>query len=324
MLTDPVLQGIRVVEVGQYVAAPLAATIFADLGAEVVKVERPGGDPQRADAARFAAWNRGKQTVELDLTTPEGRGELHALLDEADVLLENLRPGALEHLLGHDLRAGHPRLVTCSISAWGSNGPSRDDPGWEALVHSRAGVQQGLFTGDDPIWMPFPVASVAAALLAVIGSAAALVKRESTGYGQHVETSLLDALLFLNAAPIFHRTGHRPKVTRQRNSVILRLYDTADGRSMMVNLSGTERWRELCRLARHRRRWPRLRHARRAGQAVGPRVEPGQARRDHGGVRRQDGGRVGVGARANDRPRWPSATRWPSGWRASRRGSTNW
>ena len=96
--------------------------------------------------------------------------------------------------------------------------------------------------------MPFPVASVAAALLAVIGTAAALVKRESTGYGQHVETSLLDALLFLNAAPIFHRTGHRPKVTRQRNSVILRLYDTADGRSMMVNLSGTERWRELCRL----------------------------------------------------------------------------
>jgi crotonobetainyl-CoA:carnitine CoA-transferase CaiB-like acyl-CoA transferase len=246
--TDPVLQGIRVVEVGQYVAAPLAATIFADLGAEVVKVERPGGDPQRADAARFAAWNRGKQTVDLDLTTPDGQREVHALLQDADVLLENLRPGALARLLGGDLRAGHPRLVTCSISAWGSNGPSRDDPGWEPLVHSRAGIQQGLFTGDDPIWMPFPVASVAAALLAVIGTAAALVKRESTGYGQHVETSLLDALLFLNAAPIFHRTGHRPKVTRQRNSVILRLYDTADGRSMMVNLSGTERWRELCRL----------------------------------------------------------------------------
>jgi crotonobetainyl-CoA:carnitine CoA-transferase CaiB-like acyl-CoA transferase len=82
----------------------------------------------------------------------------------------------------------------------------------------------------------------------VIGTGAALVKRESTGYGQHVETSLLDALLFLNAAPIFHRDGRRPKVTRQRNSVILRLYGTADGRSMMVNLSGTERWHELCRL----------------------------------------------------------------------------
>ncbi len=248
MATDPVLQGIRVVEVGQYVAAPLAATIFADLGADVVKVERPGGDPQRTDAARFAAWNRGKQTSELDLTTPQGRRALDSLLDGADVLVENLRPGTLERLLGHGLRAGRPRLVTCSISAWGSRGPSRDDPGWEPLVQARAGVQQGLFTGDDPIWMPFPVASVAAALLAVIGTGAALVKRESTGYGQHVETSLLDALLFLNAAPIFHREGRRPKVTSQRNSVILRLYDTADGRSMMVNLSGTERWRELCRL----------------------------------------------------------------------------
>ena len=112
----------------------------------------------------------------------------------------------------------------------------------------RAGAQQGLFTGDDAIWLPFPMASVAAALLAVLGSGAALVKRESTGYGQHVETSLLDGLLFLNAAPIFHREGHRPPVVRHTKSPILRVFDTADGRAVMVNLSGTERWRELCRL----------------------------------------------------------------------------
>ena len=255
-----VLQGLRVVEVGQYVAAPLAATILADLGAEVVKVERPGGDPMRADPPGFAAWNRGKRTLELDLTTENGRRELGALLDRADLLMENLRPGSLErHLFddgdedrrgsGNDgLRRGRPRLVTCSISGWGSSGPSRDEPGWEPLVQARAGIQQGLFTGDDAIWQPFPVGSVAAALLAVLGAGAALVKRESTGYGQHVETSLLDGLLFLNAAPIFHRPGHRPRVSRQKNSVILRPYETADGRSVMVNLSGTERWRELCRL----------------------------------------------------------------------------
>ncbi len=138
--------------------------------------------------------------------------------------------------------------MTCSISAWGSGGPASDEPGWEPLVHARGGAQQGLFTGDEPIWLPFPAASVAAALLAVLGTAAALVKRESTGYGQHVETSLLDGLLFLNAAPIFHREGRPPRIVRQRNSVILRIYDTADGRGVMVNLSGTERWRELCRL----------------------------------------------------------------------------
>ncbi len=246
----PVLSGLRVVEVGQYVAAPLAATIFADLGADVVKVERPGGDPLRADPARYAAWNRGKETIELDLRAPDGRSALHDLINEADLLVENLRSGALERLglAPATLRQNRPRLVTCSISAWGATGPSRDDPGWEPLVHARAGAQQGLFTGDDPIWLPFPVASVAAALLAVLGAGAALIKRASTGYGQHVDTSLLDGLLFLNAAPIFHREGHRPRIVRHTKSPILRVFDTADGRAVMVNLSGTERWRELCRL----------------------------------------------------------------------------
>ena len=244
------LSGLRVVEVGQYVAAPLAATIFADLGASVAKVERPGGDPLRADPARFAAWNRGKQTVVLDLRSPAGKDSLRDLVDEADLLIENLRPGALDRLglAPATLRAGRPHLVTCSITAWGSDGPSRDDPGWEPLVHARAGAQQGLFTGDDPMWLPFPVASVSAALVAVLGAGAALIKRASTGYGQHVETSLLDALLFLNAAAIFHRQGHRPRIVRHTKSPILRVFDTADGRAVMVNMSGTERWRELCRL----------------------------------------------------------------------------
>jgi crotonobetainyl-CoA:carnitine CoA-transferase CaiB-like acyl-CoA transferase len=247
-----VLSGLRVVEIGQYVAAPLAGTIFADLGADVTKVERPGGDPMRADPARFAAWNRGKESVEVDLRTRRGADTLGDLVDEADLLIENLRPGALGRLglAPATLRASRPRLVTCSISAWGSNGPSRDEPGWEPLVHARAGAQQGLFTGDDPIWLPFPVASVSAALVAVMGGAAALIKRVSTGYGQHVETSLLDALLFLNAAAIFHREGHRPRIIRHTKSPILRVFDTSDGRSVMVNLSGTERWRELCRLLR--------------------------------------------------------------------------
>ncbi len=245
-----VLSGLRVVEVGQYVAAPLAGTIFADLGADVVKVERPGGDPLRTDHARFAAWNRGKETVELDLRSAAGKAGLFDLVNEADLLVENLRPGALDRLglSPASLRASLPRLVTCSISAWGSDGPSRDEPGWEPLVHARAGAQQGLFTGDDPIWLPFPVASVSAALVAVLGAGAALIKRASTGYGQHVETSLLDALLFLNAAAIFHREGHRPRVIRHTKSPILRVFDTSDGRAVMVNLSGTERWRELCRL----------------------------------------------------------------------------
>jgi crotonobetainyl-CoA:carnitine CoA-transferase CaiB-like acyl-CoA transferase len=247
---DGLLGGLRVVEIGQYVAAPFAASIFADHGAEVVKIERPGGDRYRRHPPRFGAWNRGKTSVELDLASEGGRIEAMALLDGADLLVENLRPGALAHLgLSLDeLRARDRRLVTCSITAYGSSGPACHDPGWEPLVHARAGAQQGLFTGDDPIWLPFPMASIGAALLAVLAAGAALVKRESTGYGQHVETSLLDALLFLNAGPIFHREGHRPRVIRQTRSPILRVFETRDERAVMVNLSGTERWREVCRL----------------------------------------------------------------------------
>ncbi len=265
---EPILRGLKVVEIGQYVAAPLAATIFADLGAEVVKVERPGGDPLRADPARFAAWNRGKCSVELDLRSSEGRRAALDLVDEADLLVENLRPGALEQLglAPEVLQRERSRLVTCSISAWGSTGPSKDEPGWEALVHARAGAQQGLFTGDDPIWLPFPLASVAAALLAVLGAGAALVKRASTGYGQHVETSLLDGLLFLNAAPIFHREGHRPLVVRQTKSPILpRLRHV--GRS--CRHGQPQRDRALARAvppARHRRRRARLLDARRSSR----------------------------------------------------------
>jgi crotonobetainyl-CoA:carnitine CoA-transferase CaiB-like acyl-CoA transferase len=247
---DSLLSTLRVVEVGQYVAAPLAATLLADHGADVVKIERPGGDPYRQDPARFAAWNRGKTSIVLDLTSSEDRAQALDLIEHADVVLENLRPGSMARL-GlplSELRAGRRRLVTCSISAYGSSGPAREEPGWEPLVHARAGAQQGLFTGDDPIWLPFPMASVAAGLLAVLGVGAALLKRETTGYGQHVETSLFEALLFLNAGPIFHRPRRRTKVIRESRSPILRTYETLDGRGMQINLSGTERWRELCRL----------------------------------------------------------------------------
>src|SRR5207302_5492407 len=133
-------------------------------------------------------------------------------------------------------------------SAYGSTGPARDEPGWEPLVHARAGAQQGMFSGDRPLWLPFPMASIAAALLAVLGVGAALVKRETTNYGQHVETSLLEALLFLNAGAIFRLERHRPRVFRPIRTPIVHTYPTSDGRYVQTNLSGTERWRELCRL----------------------------------------------------------------------------
>ena len=323
---EPILRGLKVVEIGQYVAAPLAATIFADLGAEVVKVERPGGDPQRADPARFAAWNRGKRSVELDLRSSHGHRAALDLIAGADLLVENLRPGVLDRLglAPEMLQKERSQLVTCSISAWGSTGPSRDDPGWEALVHARAGAQQGLFTGDDPIWLPFPLASVAAALLAVLGAGAALVKRSSTGYGQHVETSLLDGLLFLNAAAIFHREGHRPRIVRQTRSPILRVFDTADDRAVMVNLSGTDRWRELCRLLDMDDGGLDYSTPEGLSKLSDKEWNREMLRRDHRGVRRARPRTSGRRPCSSSRPRWPSAIPWPSGWTTNRCASRNW
>ncbi len=105
-----------------------------------------------------------------------------------------------------------------------------------------------MFTAARPMWLPFPMASVAAALLAALGTGAVLVKRETTGYGQHVETSLFEALLFLNAGPIFHRARRRLRVLPETRTPVLHTYPARDGRGMQVNLSGTERWRELCAL----------------------------------------------------------------------------
>ena len=108
-MAEAPLGGLRVVEVGHYVAAPYAATLFADQGADVIKIERPGGDPYRREPARFAAWNRGKKSMELDLTSAEGRAKALEVIDDADVVVENLRPGAMERLgLSADSLTGPP------------------------------------------------------------------------------------------------------------------------------------------------------------------------------------------------------------------------
>ncbi len=233
------------------------------------------------------------------------------------------------------LRTRFPRLVTCSISAYGGDGPARDDPGWEPLVHARAGAQQGLFTGDRPQWLPFPMASVAAALLGVIGVGAALVKRETTGYGQHVETSSSSTCLLFSQRRLPSSTGrdirHLVRRGMLADTPVLRLYETSDGRAMQVNLSGTERWR---------RSWCCV-WASSSTVTTGARLRPrgviGQARRhrkwcDGDGStmigeplrRHAIGRRVGAAASISDVAcsQWRSATPSRSGSRTSRREPT--
>jgi formyl-CoA transferase len=203
--TGLALEGLRVVDISQGLAGPFCAMQLGDLGADVVKVEPPTGDWLRAigpfqsgESALFLQANRNKRGLALDLSDPLGREAFEALLAGADVLVEGYRPGAMERLgLGHDdLAARFPRLVTCSISGWGAEGPLADQPATEIDIQAAVGSNRHL---GRPDWPPerfgLDLASHFAALSASHAILAALLWRDRSGEGQHVATSLFEAFV---------------------------------------------------------------------------------------------------------------------------------
>ncbi|MEW2398145.1 CoA transferase [Streptomyces sp. NPDC046862] len=201
------LEGLRVADFSRVLAGPYATMLLADLGADVVKVERPGiGDDTRAwhppadhdgTSTYFLGVNRNKRSIILDLTTDAGRAQARALVAESDVLVENFRPGTMERLgLGHrELRALHPGLVYCSISGFGS-GAGAAIPGYDLLVQAVGGLMS--VTGDaagEPVKAGVALVDVITGLHASLGILAALRHRDATGKGQHVEVNLLSSLL---------------------------------------------------------------------------------------------------------------------------------
>ena len=198
------LNGITVVSLEQAVAAPFATRQLADLGARVIKIERPdGGDFARAydttvkGLSSYFVWlNRSKQSLALDLKRPEARDVLDRLLARADVFVQNLAPGAVERLgaTPSDLRAHHRRLIVCSISGYGSHGPYADKKAYDLLVQSEVGLISITGTEDTPSKVGISVADIAAGMYAYSGILTALVARMTTGEGTHVEVSLFDAL----------------------------------------------------------------------------------------------------------------------------------
>ena len=190
------LNRLRILEVGSGTAGAMAGMVLAENGAEVVKIEPPGGDPERGRPG-FRIWHRGKKSAVLDLHAPGGRERFALLAAAADSLIECLRPGAAERL-GIDyetLRPSCPRLVYASISGFGERGTLRDLPGYEGIVSARSGrmhEQPGF--RDGPIFTPVPIACYGAGLLAAQGLLAALYRRGRSGRGQRLHTSLLAAL----------------------------------------------------------------------------------------------------------------------------------
>jgi crotonobetainyl-CoA:carnitine CoA-transferase CaiB-like acyl-CoA transferase len=195
------MRGTTVVDLSRGTAGPIATMLLADSGALVTKVTRPGGDPFAGPAS--LVWDRGKQTVDLDLRSEEGKTRFRSLLETADVLVDAFAPRTREQLdLGPDLLDSYPRLVHCSITAYGARGARRDRPGYDALVQARTGLmheQPGLRQGPIFHWSPLP--SYGAGLLAACGILAALRERERSGAGQEVATSLLQGVLAFTTIP---------------------------------------------------------------------------------------------------------------------------
>src|SRR6266508_1300816 len=192
------LEGLRALDFSWGLSGALTTMVLCDNGAEVIKVEPPGGDPQRAMPA-FLMWHRGKQSAVLDLKTPAGGERARRLAGEADVLVQSWRPGVAERLgLGYEALAdANPGLIYCAITGFGPRGPFAHLKGYEGIVTAKAGIMAG-FAGlagrEGPCYAAVPAASFGAFNAATQGILAALYVRGRTGRGQKVETSLVQGL----------------------------------------------------------------------------------------------------------------------------------
>ena len=259
------LDGVRIVDLTQVMAGPFCTMLLADLGADVIKVEPPAGDLSRAmggrrlqlkgkDHAPFLALNRNKRSVVLDLKAPADRDRLSGLLQDADVLVESFRPGVAERLgIGFAaLAAGNPRLIYASISGFGQNGPWADRPGFDLIAQGMAGVMSVTGTSSGaPVKCGIPISDLAAGLYAANGIQAALLAREKTGRGQHVETSLFEAALGLSVweATEYWATGEAPHPlgSAHRLSAPYQAFRASDGYLTIAALTATQ-WEKLCQV----------------------------------------------------------------------------
>ena len=256
------LQGITVVSIEQAVAAPFATRQLADLGARVIKIERPdGGDFARGfDTAvrglsSYFVWlNRSKESLTLDLKRPEAREVLERLFRRADVLVQNLAPGASGRL-GIDaatLRAEHPRLITCTISGYGSSGPYAGKKAYDMLVQAETGLMSITGTADAPSRAGISVADISAGMYAYSGVLAALLSRATTNRGTSVDVSLFDALAEWMSAPAYYTAygGREPQRTGASHSTIApyELFASQDGVEIFVAIQNAREWTRLCEM----------------------------------------------------------------------------
>lgn len=257
------LEGIRVLEASQVMAGPYCALLLADMGADVVKVEKPrGGDDARrmgppfinGESAAFLAINRNKRSLALDLKQPAGQGVFRRLAGRADVLVENFRPGTLDGLgLGYtDLAAEHPELIYCSISGYGQTGPDRERGGYDLVAQGAAGLMSITgHPGQPPVKVGVPVADLNAGMYAAYGVLCAYIHRLKTGQGQYVDTSLLEGGLAYTVweSAMFFATGLTPPPmgSAHRLAAPYQAFKTSDG-YITIGAANQANWELLCRV----------------------------------------------------------------------------
>jgi crotonobetainyl-CoA:carnitine CoA-transferase CaiB-like acyl-CoA transferase len=255
------LSGVRVLDLGRHLAGPTCAMWLGDLGADVIKIENPekgedgrtSGPPfYNGESAFFLSANRNKRSLAIELKRPEGQEVFRRLATTADVVIENFRPGVMEALnIGYDqVSKTNPRIIYCSISGFGADGPFADRPGLDQIIQGFSGLMSVTgFEGEEPVRVGIPIADLLTGLFGAYGVLAALQARERTGRGQRVNTSLLEGMVgmlgfqatrYLNGGDIPPPAGNHHPINAPYG-----VFRTKDG-YVTIGATGDKRWPKLC------------------------------------------------------------------------------
>lgn len=253
------LAGLVVVAIEQAVAAPFCTARLADAGARVIKIERPEGDFARGyddvangQSSYFVWLNRGKESRAVDIASPAGLAEVEALIAGSDVLVQNLKPGALERLgLGREkLRAAHPRLIICSISGYGDEGPLADRKAYDLLVQAESGLASLTGGPEAPARVGFSVVDIATGASAHAAILEALIGRAAKGQGADIRVSMFDVTAEWLTVPLLQHEGGKPprRMGLAHPSIApYGVFDTRDGRQMLVAVQNDREWTAFAR-----------------------------------------------------------------------------
>ncbi len=248
VLSHP-LEGVKIVDLTGYIAGSFGTTLLADLGADVTKVESFAGDGFRQNSVGFQSWNQGKRGVILDLKTPKGLELFHSLVKRADIVAENFRGGIATKLKVdyESLRKINPKIIYCTVTGYGSDGPSSNLPTFDPLIQAQGGAMKDQGGDGDPVFLRVAASDYSSAIISAFGMVSALYHRQRHNVGQRIEISLVNAAFAYQALEYFQYEG-KPEVGRigtAGHSADYRLYEASDG-WLFLSCQHPAEWKRMC------------------------------------------------------------------------------